>query len=58
HLAECFQSSNDTISKYFKQIFIAFSSHPIYSTYIRLLNADSLIPSQIIETRKLYPYFA
>ena len=74
HLAERFQCSNDTISKcvlpllslyllnipfrYFKWILIAFSSHPIYSTYVRLPNAETPIPAQILETTKLFPYFA
>jgi len=43
--------------RYFKCILIAFSSCPIYSTYVRLLDADTLIPPQIVETTKLYPYF-
>jgi hypothetical protein len=44
--------------RYFKCILIAFSSHSIYSTYIQLPNADTPIPPQIVETMKLYPYFA
>jgi len=43
--------------RYFKPILIAFSSRPIYSTYIRLPDADTLIPPQIVEMTKLYPYF-
>jgi hypothetical protein len=44
--------------RYFKRILITFSSHPIYSTYVRLPDADTPIPPQIVEMTKLYPYFA
>ncbi|KAG2745660.1 hypothetical protein P692DRAFT_20680986, partial [Suillus brevipes Sb2] len=44
--------------RYFKQIIITFSSRPIYSTYVRLPGTNTPIPTQILETTKLYPYFA
>jgi hypothetical protein len=44
--------------RYFKRILIAFSSCPIYSTYVQLPDTDTPIPPQIVETMKLYPYFA
>jgi hypothetical protein len=44
--------------RYFKHILITFSSYPIYSTYVWLPDTDTLIPPQIVETMKLYLYFA
>jgi hypothetical protein len=44
--------------RYFKCILITFSSRPIYSTYVWLPDADTPIPPQIVETMKLYLYFA
>ncbi|OAX40966.1 hypothetical protein K503DRAFT_668163, partial [Rhizopogon vinicolor AM-OR11-026] len=58
HLGERFQRSNETISKYFKRILFAFSSPPIYTTYVRLPDADSPLPPQIVQNRKFFPFFA
>ncbi|KIK18118.1 hypothetical protein PISMIDRAFT_75518, partial [Pisolithus microcarpus 441] len=35
HVAERFQCSNDTISRYFKKLLFIFSDQPFYSTYGR-----------------------
>ncbi|KIK99048.1 hypothetical protein PAXRUDRAFT_78256, partial [Paxillus rubicundulus Ve08.2h10] len=33
HVGECFQWSNDTISRYFRKMTIIFSSAPFYTKY-------------------------
>ncbi|KAJ8586023.1 hypothetical protein M405DRAFT_709771, partial [Rhizopogon salebrosus TDB-379] len=58
HIGECFQRSNDTISKYFKQILVAFSSPPIYTAYVQLPDAESPPPLEITQNTKFYPFFA
>jgi len=74
HLGERFQRSNETISKYvccccpaiqldifsryFKRILFAFSSPPIYSTYVRLPDADSPPALEIVQNPKFFPFFA
>jgi len=46
------------ISRYFKRILIAFSSHPIYPTYVRLPDAQAPVPPKILSSAKFNPYFA
>ncbi|OJA11827.1 hypothetical protein AZE42_11404 [Rhizopogon vesiculosus] len=58
HLGERFQRSNETISKYFKRILFAFSSPPIYTTYVRLPDADSPLAPEIVQNQKFFPYLA
>ena len=41
HTGECFQCSNNTISKCFQKMLGIFSSAPFYTTYITLPNANT-----------------
>ena len=41
HTGECFQHSNDTISKYFQKMLVIFSSAPFYTTYITLPDTNT-----------------
>ena len=41
HTGECFQCSNDTISKSFRKMLFILSSAPFYTTYIAVPNADT-----------------
>ncbi|KIO00364.1 hypothetical protein M404DRAFT_97306, partial [Pisolithus tinctorius Marx 270] len=58
HVGERFQRSNGTISKYFKKILFAFSSHDIYSKYIRLPRSDAPVHPTIRDNPKFFPFFA
>ncbi|KAJ8522016.1 hypothetical protein ONZ45_g1366 [Pleurotus djamor] len=57
HVGERFQHSNDTISKYFRQVLLAVSSPPFYTKYVYLPSADSTVPIPIYENPKWYPFF-
>ena len=41
HTGECFQHSNNTISKSFQKMLIIFSSGPFYTIYVTLPDADT-----------------
>ncbi|KIL55986.1 hypothetical protein M378DRAFT_38970, partial [Amanita muscaria Koide BX008] len=58
HLGERFQRSNDTISKYFRRMLIAFSSHPFFTKYVQLPCSTDPTPPEILNNPKFYPYFA
>ncbi|KAF8433331.1 hypothetical protein L210DRAFT_3307780, partial [Boletus edulis BED1] len=57
HVAERFQRSNDTISKYFRRILGAFSSSPIYNKYVRLPRSNDNTPQAIQENPRFMPFF-
>ncbi|KIK90970.1 hypothetical protein PAXRUDRAFT_108329, partial [Paxillus rubicundulus Ve08.2h10] len=56
HIAECFQRSNDTISKYFKKILKAFSHCDIYTKYLQLPHVGDPTPPEILNNTKFYPF--
>ncbi|KIN97299.1 hypothetical protein M404DRAFT_92940, partial [Pisolithus tinctorius Marx 270] len=58
HVGEHFQRLNSMISKYFKKILFAFSSHDIYSKYIRLPRSDAPVHPTIHNNPKFFPFFA
>ena len=45
------------ISSYFRRMLLAFSSHPFYTTNVRLPRADDPASPTIRENPKLWPYF-
>ncbi|KAF9230196.1 hypothetical protein BU15DRAFT_24208, partial [Melanogaster broomeanus] len=49
HVAERFQHSPDTITKYFKEILLYFSSPPFYMSNVRLPAVDTPISAAILE---------
>ncbi|KAF9524880.1 hypothetical protein CPB83DRAFT_747178, partial [Crepidotus variabilis] len=57
HVAERFQHSNDTISKYFQKVLDAVSSGPFYNTYLHLPEVDTDISDYIRKNSKFYPFF-
>lgn len=57
HTGERFQRSNDTISKYFRKMLIAFSSEPFYTTYVTLPNANTPPSRRIRRNNKMWPFF-
>jgi hypothetical protein len=46
------------MTRYFEWILIAFSSHPIYPTYVQLPDAQAPVPPKILSSVKFNPYFA
>ncbi|KIK23930.1 hypothetical protein PISMIDRAFT_48634, partial [Pisolithus microcarpus 441] len=56
HVAEHFQCSNDTISRYFKKMLFIFSDQPFYSTHVQFLDNESVHP-KIRHNPKFWPYF-
>lgn len=57
HTGECFQRSNDTISKYFRKMLLVFSSPPFYTTYTLLPNANTPPSRRLRRNKKLWPFF-
>ncbi|KAI0273026.1 hypothetical protein BGY98DRAFT_891554, partial [Russula aff. rugulosa BPL654] len=58
HFGERFQQSNETISKYFRQILFTLSSAPFYTRYVFLPSDITPIPDEIRNNSKFYPFFA
>ena len=56
HTGECFQCSNEMISKYFCWMLGIFSSEPFYTTYINLPDNDTPPSPQIYHNPKLSPF--
>ncbi|KAF4616740.1 hypothetical protein D9613_008850 [Agrocybe pediades] len=57
HVAERFQRSNETISKYFQIVLNAVSTGAFYNTYVHLPSADEPISDYIHHNPKFYPFF-
>ncbi|KIJ07772.1 hypothetical protein PAXINDRAFT_41894, partial [Paxillus involutus ATCC 200175] len=57
HIGECFQRSNDTISRYFKKILNVFSHPDIYNKYVRLPLVNDPTPPEILHDPRFYPAF-
>ncbi|KAF9236386.1 hypothetical protein BU15DRAFT_34512, partial [Melanogaster broomeanus] len=56
HVGERFQRSNDTISRYFHEMLVIFSSPRFYTTYVQLPTGES--PAQKIRSNsKFWPFF-
>ena len=58
HLGERFQHSNETISKYFREVLCALSSAPFYTTYVFLPSSTTSIPSEIRDNTNFFPFFS
>ncbi|KIK28078.1 hypothetical protein PISMIDRAFT_92177, partial [Pisolithus microcarpus 441] len=56
HVAERFQRSNDTVSRYFKKMLFIFSDRPFYSTHVRFPTNEPVHP-KIRRNPKFWPYF-
>ncbi|KIK24233.1 hypothetical protein PISMIDRAFT_49975, partial [Pisolithus microcarpus 441] len=56
HVAERFQRSNNTISRYFKKMLFIFSDQPFYSTHVWFPDDESVHP-KIRRNPKFWPYF-
>ncbi|KAE9395228.1 hypothetical protein BT96DRAFT_747075, partial [Gymnopus androsaceus JB14] len=57
HVGEQFQRSNDTISKYFREILFTVSSDPFYSRFVVLPAANDPIHPYIRNNTKFWPFF-
>ncbi|KAI0740593.1 hypothetical protein C8Q76DRAFT_588383, partial [Earliella scabrosa] len=57
HVGERFQHSNETISRYYREILGALSSFPFYDTYVHLPPRDVPVPDYIQSNPKFFPYF-
>ena len=57
HTGECFQHSNDTISKCFQKMLGIFLSAPFYTVYVTLPNANTPPSQMILCNQKLWPFF-
>ncbi|KAH9159487.1 hypothetical protein EDB89DRAFT_1803115, partial [Lactarius sanguifluus] len=57
HVAERFQHSNETISKYFCRVLDAMSSPPLYTKHVQLPKANQPSPSFILNDPKFFPFF-
>ena len=55
HTGECFQHSNDTISKCFQKMLGIFSSAPFYMTYVTLPNANTPLYRRYFTTKNYGP---
>ncbi|KAH7919568.1 hypothetical protein BV22DRAFT_980859, partial [Leucogyrophana mollusca] len=58
HVGERFQRSNSTISMYFRRMLKAFSLPSIYNRFVRLLSISDPVPSEILNERKIFPFFS
>ncbi|KIK77562.1 hypothetical protein PAXRUDRAFT_55532, partial [Paxillus rubicundulus Ve08.2h10] len=56
HIGECFQRSNDTISRYFHKMLDIFSSPPFHTMYVQL-PTGKFPPQRIQNNPKFWPYF-
>ncbi|KAJ7200243.1 hypothetical protein B0H12DRAFT_993185, partial [Mycena haematopus] len=56
HVAERFQRSVDTISKYFRLILITVSSPPFYTYYVRPPAVGDPVPPSIRDNPKWFPF--
>ncbi|KAF8478129.1 hypothetical protein DFH94DRAFT_634095 [Russula ochroleuca] len=57
HIAERFQHSNETISKYFCRVLVAVLSPPFYTNHVCLPKANQPTPSFILDNLKFFPFF-
>ncbi|KAF8148475.1 hypothetical protein B0H34DRAFT_624814, partial [Crassisporium funariophilum] len=57
HVGERFQRSNETISIYFKEMLVAFSSAGFYNEYVCLPSVDDPIPPEICNNPQWFPFF-
>jgi hypothetical protein len=57
HIDERFQRSNDTISKYFRKILVAFSSVPFYTNNVSLPKVSDPVPAHIHNNPKFFLFF-
>ncbi|KIJ33304.1 hypothetical protein M422DRAFT_148140, partial [Sphaerobolus stellatus SS14] len=55
-VAECFQRSGDTISKCFHHMVNALTCPAVYNTYIKFPDVNTLIPEEILQSKKFYPF--
>ena len=58
HLGERFQHSNETISRYFREVLCMLSSVLLYTTYVFLPSSTTSIPSKIWDNSKFFPFFS
>ncbi|KIK25107.1 hypothetical protein PISMIDRAFT_71822, partial [Pisolithus microcarpus 441] len=56
HVAERFQHSNDTVSRYFKKMLFIFSDQPFYSTHVQFPTNEPVHPKTQCNP-KFWPYF-
>ncbi|KAH7915775.1 hypothetical protein BJ138DRAFT_986109, partial [Hygrophoropsis aurantiaca] len=56
HVGERFQRSNGTISTYFKQMTVLFSSPPFYTRHVEFPTGE-IIPREILRNPKFWPFF-
>ncbi|PFH44578.1 hypothetical protein AMATHDRAFT_114474, partial [Amanita thiersii Skay4041] len=56
HVGECFQHSNETISKYFVNILDMLASPAFYSKYVKLPTTTDPVPPFILNNPKFYPF--
>ncbi|KAF8486971.1 hypothetical protein DFH94DRAFT_615054, partial [Russula ochroleuca] len=57
HTGEHFQRSNDTISRYFRSMCMAFSSQTFYTKYVKLPSTLDPPPQYLHCSQKLWPFF-
>ncbi|KAJ3727452.1 hypothetical protein C8R42DRAFT_550407, partial [Lentinula raphanica] len=57
HVGERFQRSNETISKYFREILFAVSSDPFYSHFVVLPTNEDPPNMTLASNPKLWPFF-
>ncbi|KJA13257.1 hypothetical protein HYPSUDRAFT_122442, partial [Hypholoma sublateritium FD-334 SS-4] len=57
HVAERFQRSNNTISKYFQKILNAVSTGSFYNKHVQLPRVGDPTPEYIRGSSKFYPFF-
>ncbi|KIJ51807.1 hypothetical protein M422DRAFT_118590, partial [Sphaerobolus stellatus SS14] len=55
-VAERFQRSGDTISKYFHQVLIALTCPEVYNTYIKFPDPTAPVSNVIKESKKFFPF--
>ncbi|KAJ6472096.1 hypothetical protein C8R45DRAFT_757208, partial [Mycena sanguinolenta] len=56
HLGERFQHSNETISKYFRNVLFAIVSPGFYNAYVRLPSVNDPVPEPIGNNPKFFPF--
>ncbi|KIJ33470.1 hypothetical protein M422DRAFT_264575 [Sphaerobolus stellatus SS14] len=55
-VAERFQKSGDTISKYFHRVLEALTCSAVYNTYIKFPDSSSPVPEFIKDNKKYFPF--
>ncbi|KIO08077.1 hypothetical protein M404DRAFT_99489, partial [Pisolithus tinctorius Marx 270] len=59
HVGECFQRSNDTISRYFRKMVTIFASEPFYSKHVSppFASSTTTVHPKIMWSHRFWLYF-